>query len=162
MDPQAAALVRMVFAGLGVIPLVGFQWLRRSRGEGTGHSLALIGSRRAGFVLTLLGGVVGPYLGMWMSLIAVDRTPLGVAQTLCSLTPVLILPFVVFVQKERVSPRAAIGAFIAVAGSAVLFLGPKSTEPTLVPLGKVDVNITSSILGRDGYAINYDRDCPSY
>jgi drug/metabolite transporter (DMT)-like permease len=59
-----------------------------------------------------------------MSLVASDRAPLGVAQTLCSLPPILILPVVVWVHKERVSARAVVGAVIAVAGTALLFVKP--------------------------------------
>ncbi len=65
----------------------------------------------------------GPFLGVWMSLVASDRAPLGVAQTLCGLSPVFILPFAALIHKERVSPRAVLGAVVAVGGSAVLFFG---------------------------------------
>jgi drug/metabolite transporter (DMT)-like permease len=57
-----------------------------------------------------------------MSLEAADKVPLGVAQTLCSLAPVLILPAARLVHHERISPRAVVGAFLAVAGVALLFL----------------------------------------
>ena len=70
------------------------------------------------------GAVAGPFLGVWMSLVAADKAAVGVAQTLCSLTPVFILPFAVMIHKERVSPRAALGAVIAVAGVVLLFFNP--------------------------------------
>jgi drug/metabolite transporter (DMT)-like permease len=47
----------------------------------------------------------------------------GIAQTLTSLVPVLIIPFVIFVKRERVTWRAAVGATVAVAGVAMLLLG---------------------------------------
>ena len=77
---------------------------------------------RSGLLFTAGGAVVGPFLGIWMSLLACDRAPLGVAQTLCSLPPVFILPFAHLVHKEHVSGRAVLGAFVAVSGVAVLFL----------------------------------------
>lgn len=119
IDPQSATLVRMVFAALGMVPIVLVHSMReRAR---AGPPPRRIGSVRAGLLFTLGGAVVGPYLGVWMSLVASDRAPLGIAQTLCSLAPVFILPFVILIHKERVSPRAAIGAVIAVSGSALLF-----------------------------------------
>ncbi|UCE61748.1 MAG: EamA family transporter, partial [Phycisphaerales bacterium] len=78
-----------------------------------------------GFVFAFLAAFFAGYLAVWFSLIAADRLPLGIAQTLCSLSPVLVLPLAVLIEKERVSPRAAIGAFVAVAGTAVLFLHPQ-------------------------------------
>lgn len=71
-----------------------------------------------------MGAVVGPYLGVWMSLTAMDHIPLGIAQTLCSLSPVLILPVVAVIYKERVTRRAVLGAGLAVAGSVLLIVGP--------------------------------------
>ena len=39
-----------------------------------------------------LGSLVGPFLGVWLSLIAVQATFVGVASTLNSLTPIFVLP----------------------------------------------------------------------
>jgi drug/metabolite transporter (DMT)-like permease len=58
-----------------------------------------------------------------MSLVSSDRVPIGIAQTLCSFTPILILPFAVRVHGERIGPRAILGAALAVMGIAVLFGG---------------------------------------
>jgi drug/metabolite transporter (DMT)-like permease len=60
-----------------------------------------------------------------MSLVAADRAPIGVAQTLCSLSPIFLLPFAATIDKEHISLRAIFGAIIAVAGSALLFLQPQ-------------------------------------
>jgi drug/metabolite transporter (DMT)-like permease len=124
LAPQTATLIRMFFAGLFVIPTV--PWLvTRSRARlATLPAPDARGVRRAGYFFTFCGSLVGPFLGVWMSLVASDRAPLGIAQTLCSLPPVFILPFVILIHGERVSPRAALGACIAVAGTAVLFATP--------------------------------------
>ena len=122
LSPQAATLIRMVFAGAGMLPVL---WLYgrlelKRRNAGILHERT--GSPRVGFVFAACGAIVGPYLGVWMSLVASDRAEVGVAQALCSLVPIFILPFAAWIEKERISPRAAIGAVIAVAGSALLFL----------------------------------------
>ncbi|HUU85156.1 MAG TPA: DMT family transporter [Phycisphaerae bacterium] len=121
MTPQAATFVRMVFAGLGVLPIVLLHARRQRKRRAAGIRPFPPEARRAGLILAACGAVVGPYLGVWMSLVAADRAAMGVAQTLMSLTPVFILPFAVLVHKERISPRAVIGALIAVGGSALLF-----------------------------------------
>lgn len=123
LSPQAAALMRMFFAGVFSLPTI--IWLaRRPRSTSSIAEGAATAKRRrqAGYLLTFAGSLVGPYLGMWMSLEAFHRTPLGVGQTLCSLSPVFILPMVILIQKERVTARAAAGALLAVLGTTLLFV----------------------------------------
>jgi drug/metabolite transporter (DMT)-like permease len=122
LPPQTATLIRMFFAGVGMIPII---WIhrrreRRRRARGINTPPAL--SRRIGFMFAFCGAITGPFLGVWMMLIATDRSPIGVAQTLCSLTPIFILPAVILLHGERISPRAVLGAVVAVAGSALLFV----------------------------------------
>lgn len=162
VEPQTATLLRMVFAGITVVPLLGTQlWLRRNRplrsraigqsssqaanAEGlppstmpgsavpnlrpaqgapnrTPESGTLTTARwRSGILLSMGGAVTGPFLGVWLSLVACDRAPLGVAQTLLTLSPVFILPATAILHRERISARAVIGALLAVGGAAVLF-----------------------------------------
>jgi drug/metabolite transporter (DMT)-like permease len=74
------------------------------------------------FYLTALGSVLGPFLGISFSLIAIEYTNVGVAATIMAITPILMLPLVRFIYKEKLTLRAILGAFIAVAGVAILFL----------------------------------------
>jgi drug/metabolite transporter (DMT)-like permease len=69
-----------------------------------------------------VGGLFGPFLGVSLSLYAVQHTATGVAATIMGILPVLILPPAILLNKERVSVRAVGGAMLAVAGVAVLFL----------------------------------------
>ncbi len=124
MSPQAATFVRMSFAGLGMIPFLAVYAQRERKRRAAGLLRKRRGSPRAGLIFTLSGAVTGPFLGVWMSLVAADRSPLGVAQTLCSMAPIFLLPTVYFLHKERLSLRAIIGAVIAVAGSTLLFIQP--------------------------------------
>lgn len=124
LDPQAATLARMVFAAVGMLPILALYAPRARKRRAGGIFPTRVGTRSGGFLFVFGGAVAGPFLGVWMSLVASDRAPLGIAQTLCSLTPVFILPFSVLIHTERVSPRAILGAVIAVAGIALLFAGP--------------------------------------
>ena len=71
---------------------------------------------------TITGTIMGPVLGITFSLIAIANAKIGIASTLMSTVPIIMLPIVRFYYKERISRRASIGAFIAVAGIAILFL----------------------------------------
>ena len=71
---------------------------------------------------TFGGTIFGPYLGITFSMVAVANTNVGIAATLMSTMPVLMLPLVKFFYKDKLSWRAIIGAFITVAGVAILFL----------------------------------------
>ncbi len=122
MPPQTATLIRMCFAALGMIPIIIIYQRRMRRRAGNAAAFPRVGSKSVGVTFALCGAVVGPFLGVWMSLVASDRAPLGIAQTLCSLTPLFILPFAVLIHKEKLSMRAVGGAVVAVLGSGLLFL----------------------------------------
>jgi drug/metabolite transporter (DMT)-like permease len=72
--------------------------------------------------LTLGGAFFGPFLGVWMSLLALEYIRTGVAATLNATTPIMILPVVMLVYKERITIRGVIGAILAVGGVTILFL----------------------------------------
>ncbi|WP_306590549.1 DMT family transporter [Geothrix sp. 21YS21S-4] len=68
-----------------------------------------------------LGAVTGPVLGVVLSLVAIARTSMGVAATLMSLSPVLLLPISHLAFKEKVGTHAILGTLLALAGAAALF-----------------------------------------
>jgi len=72
--------------------------------------------------LVFLGSIIGPYLGITLSFVAIIYTQVGIASTLMSTVPILMLPLSVLVYKEKLSLNAVIGAIIAFSGIAVLFL----------------------------------------
>lgn len=74
------------------------------------------------FWLTALGSVLGPFLGISFSLIAVEYTQVGVAATIMAIVPILMLPLVRILYREKLTWRAVLGAVVAVGGVAVLFL----------------------------------------
>ncbi|MCZ7581840.1 MAG: DMT family transporter [Deltaproteobacteria bacterium] len=69
-----------------------------------------------------LGAFFGPFLGVSLSLLAVQHTKTGVAATLMSMTPVFILAPAAVLFKERITRTAVAGTVLAVAGVAVLVL----------------------------------------
>ena len=73
-------------------------------------------------MFTLVGGIFGPFLGVYLSLYSVKHTSVGIGSTLMSIVPVLIIPFVVIIYKEKVTLRELAGAIITVAGVALFFI----------------------------------------
>ena len=69
-----------------------------------------------------LGAFFGPFLGVSFSLLAVQHTQAGIAATLMSITPVLIIAPAVFLFKEKVNWKEILGAVITVIGIAFFFL----------------------------------------
>ena len=69
-----------------------------------------------------IGAVAGPFIGVSLSLYAVQHTETGIAASLMGTTPVLIIPFAVIVNKEKVGWQGVLGAVIAVVGCTLLFL----------------------------------------
>ncbi len=72
--------------------------------------------------LVFIGSFVGPFLGVTGSLVAIANTEIGIASTIMAMPPILMLPMVRIMYKETLSAKAVIGAFIAVAGVALLFI----------------------------------------
>jgi drug/metabolite transporter (DMT)-like permease len=82
----------------------------------------LFSQDKSAFGSTLLGSILGPFLGITFSLIAIENTKVGIAATLMSTMPIIMLPMVKYIQKEKLSWRAIVGAIIAVGGVALIFL----------------------------------------
>ena len=71
---------------------------------------------------TIGGAFLGPFLGVTLSMVAVTYADVGVAQTLMSLMPVIIIPVMWIFYKEKTSIRGILGAVIAIVGVSILFL----------------------------------------
>lgn len=69
-----------------------------------------------------LGAFFGPFLGVSFSLIAVQHTETGIAATLMSIVPVLIIPPSVLLFHEKLNWKEVVGAVITVCGVALFFI----------------------------------------
>jgi len=68
----------------------------------------------------LLGSLAGPVIGMSLQMFAYQTIPIGLATTLTSLPPILLLPISRFVFRETFTWHAVAGTVLAVAGVAWL------------------------------------------
>jgi drug/metabolite transporter (DMT)-like permease len=113
-DAVAATQVRVLAGILGYCLLfLPFRWWPRVWE-------ALRDRRALGFAT--VGAFFGPFLGVSLSLFAVRRIVAGVAASIMALTPIIIIPLVVLLRRERVGLGGIAGALVAVAGVALLFL----------------------------------------
>lgn len=114
-DPLGASHIRML-TGLGA-----FLILITCLGRWGQVAAAL--RRRKPMLQVALGATTGPFLGVWLNLLALSLAAVGVVNTIIATNPVLILPVAILLDRERVSPRAWAGALVAVAGVAWLVGG---------------------------------------
>ncbi len=113
-NPFAGTQIRLYSGLLGFILLI--TWLRRWK------PVIISVKDKVAFGTLSVGAFFGPFLGISFSLIAVKYTNPGIVQTIASLTPVLIIPFSIFFNKEKVGFRDLLGALIAVGGVSLFFL----------------------------------------
>jgi len=114
LNPLSATLIRMTVAA-------GFVWVTVAA---SGRLPGVLAARRnaQAMLRTLAGATSGPFLGVWLSMVAVTYTVAGVAATLMALMPVMVIPVLWLVYRQRTSWRGMLGAAVTVAGVAILFL----------------------------------------
>jgi len=114
-SPISANLIRMLSAVILLWLITLFQGKAK-------ETLSTFFNDRKGMFATLGGAFAGPFLGVSLSLFALQRVEVGVASTLTALPPIFLLPISYFIFKERFGWGAVVGTFMAMAGVAALFL----------------------------------------
>ena len=114
LNPVSATLMRLLLGAL-------FIWVL-ALVLGRIPEVLTAARNRTGMRDTAAASLVGPYLGITLSMVAVTLTETGVAQTLLSLMPVMIIPVVWLLYGQRTSWRGVIGAVVAVLGVAIIFV----------------------------------------
>lgn len=114
LNPFAATQIRIITGLIGfiiVITYVGF-WPRVKSAV-----LNISAMKRIS-----VGAFFGPFLGVSFSLLAVKYTTSGIASTIMSIVPVLIIAPSVLFLKEKITLIEIIGAIIAVIGVSLFFI----------------------------------------
>jgi len=112
--PFASTFIRAIAGSMGFLCIMAlrkeFNTLPVALRDGKGMKAAL------GATLT------GPFIGVSLSLMAVQYTEAGIASTLMALTPVLIILPAHLLFKQEVKPLEIVGAVISVIGASLFFL----------------------------------------
>ncbi len=113
-DAVAATQIRAIFGFFSFVLLITFlnRWRRVFRTVNDGTSMKAI----------TVGTVFGPFIGVSLSLYAVQHTETGIASTLMALVPIFIIVPTAFMFKEKITARQVIGAVISIAGASIFFL----------------------------------------
>lgn len=110
----AATQIRLIAAVIGYTIIV---TLRKKWPE----IRASFNDKRA-LVNIAIGSVLGPFIGVTLSLVALQHTATGIVSSITTISPVLIIPLSVTIFKDKVLPKEILGAFISIAGVILLFL----------------------------------------
>ena len=112
--PFASTFIRAVTGAVGFLCVMGFQ--RQF------HTLATSVRDRKGMNAALWATITGPFIGVSLSLMAVQYTEAGIASTLMALTPVLIIWPAHLLFNQKVTFKEVIGACISVIGVSLFFI----------------------------------------
>jgi len=111
----SASFIRLFSASLIILPLAAA--FRRYK-----NPISIYSKDSYSAKVILIGTIFGPVLGITGSLIAIEYAKVGIASTLMSTMPIIMLPISRFYFKEKLDWKAIIGAFVAVVGAAIIFL----------------------------------------
>lgn len=122
-DAPAAFVGTISFAGTfirAVAGLVGFWLILFLRKELPQVTSAV--KDRKGMLFAVLTTFFGPFIGVSLSLMAVQYAKAGIASTLMALTPVLIIAPYAIIHHQKISLKEIFGTVVTVAGVALFFL----------------------------------------
>ena len=113
-DPFAATQIRIIAAMFGFIILISIM--------GRWKNVLNAFKNKNAMTNISIGSFFGPFLGVSFSLVAIKYTNTGIASTLMSIVPVLIILPSVVIFKQKVSIKEIVGAVISVIGVSLFFV----------------------------------------
>jgi drug/metabolite transporter (DMT)-like permease len=115
LNSFSASFVRLLSASIIIFPLAIV--FRRYK-----NPIRIYSINRNAVKSILIGTTFGPVLGITLSLLAIEFAKVGIASTLMATMPIIMLPISKFYYKEELGWKAILGAIVAVAGAAIIFL----------------------------------------
>ncbi|MBP1676547.1 MAG: protein of unknown function transrane [Bacteroidetes bacterium] len=113
-DPIAATQIRAIFGFLSFAVMI--------TAMGRWGKIKQAMADKAGMTSVTIGTIFGPFIGVSLSLFAIQHTQTGIASTLMALVPVLIIWPSAVMFKEKIKIQQVIGAIISIAGVSLFFL----------------------------------------
>jgi drug/metabolite transporter (DMT)-like permease len=114
INPMQGTMIRLVSGGIFVLIIIAARRQVIGRWFNQPFTGRLI-------IIILVAIFTGSYLGIWFQQSSLRLISAGIAQTLIATTPLFILPIVAFLG-EKINLRAILGALVALAGVAILFI----------------------------------------
>ena len=113
-DPIAATQIRALFGILSFAILITV--LRRWKKVGNSFT------HTSSMKFLAVGSIFGPFIGVALSLFAIQQTKTGIASTLMALVPVFIILPSAIMFKEKITPQQVFGAAISIFGASLFFM----------------------------------------
>lgn len=114
MMPFASTFIRAVIGGIGFLAMMAMSKSFKDLKKGL--------MDKKGMSLVTLATITGPFIGVSLSLMAVQYTKAGIASTLMALTPAFIIwPYSV-IYKQKITFKDIIGTAISLVGVSMFFL----------------------------------------
>ncbi len=115
LNPLSATLIRMMAGGMAI-------WVLAAARGALPKTIVAARNGRA-MAAAFVGAFLGPFCGVWLSLVSISHTATGIGATLMSTVPILMLPLARIAYGERITFGSILGTLLAVAGVAFLFVG---------------------------------------
>lgn len=113
-DPIAATQIRALFGlmSFGIMISVFGRWKKIEEAVKNKSSMKAV----------TVGSFFGPFIGVALSLFAIQQTKTGIASTLMALVPIFIIWPSAVMFKEKIKPQHIIGAIVSIIGVSLFFL----------------------------------------
>ena len=113
-NPFAATQIRIIagIIGFALVITVSKNW---------GNVLVALRNNKA-MKDIWIGSLFGPFIGVSLSLLAVQHSPTGIVSTIMAITPILIIPASIIIFKEKVKSREIFGVIVSLIGVSLLFI----------------------------------------
>ncbi len=112
--PFASTFIRALMGTAGFLLMMGMQKQF--------HTLSTAARDRKGMTAAVWATITGPFIGVSLSLMAVQYTEAGIASTIMAMTPVLILWPTHILFKQTITFKEVVGACISVMGVSLFFI----------------------------------------
>ena len=112
ISPIVATLVRMVAALLGGVFIISVTRSWKKTAKAFQH--------KRGMKFTLLGTVVGPVVGVSLSLYAIQNASVALSACLMAMAPIVIIPLAIKFDGEKIGLMGVVGTLVAFSGVVVL------------------------------------------
>lgn len=113
-DPISATQIRILIGLVSFIIMITI--------VGRWKKVASAIRNKKGFTAVSIGSIFGPFIGITLSLFAIQHTKTGIASTFMALVPVFIIIPSAIMFKEKITPHHVIGAIISIIGVSLFFI----------------------------------------
>jgi drug/metabolite transporter (DMT)-like permease len=84
------------------------------------NSKPIFRNENNGIPYMVMGTLLGPVAGVTLSLLAIQKLEVAVAQTIFALLPIVVLPVNFFVYKEKITAQSILACLVAIVGVFLL------------------------------------------